>query len=118
MIPKQKRRDKRRRVNLIYFSMKILWINKWTSTATDRESHVVDYYFEDEAFQTDSFHISAITFNDYLEPYLLKTQTYVHDLFQKSNAIDNVDGPIYDFSVPKWMLGNKVINSDEKNGRV
>lgn len=80
--------------------------------------NIQDDYYDDDVFQPDPFNISTEVLDEYIEQYHLMTQPYVLDFFQKSPKIDNVYGPIYDLSKSKWILGNKVINFNKKNGYI
>lgn len=80
--------------------------------------NIQDDYYEDDVFHPDPFNISTEAFDEYIEQYHPMTQPYVLDFFQKSSKIDNVYGPIYDLSASKWILGNKVINFNKKNGYI
>lgn len=69
------------------------------------KSQFNDEYFEVEVFQRESFNQSSgIT---------LRTK-----LLPKANDIDNVYGVIFDLSLSNWILGNTVMNFDNKTARI
>lgn len=93
-------------------------VEQTSSTSPIPNPNIQDDYYEDDVFHPDPFNISTEAFDEYIEQYHPMTQPYVLDFFQKSSKIDNVYGPIYDLSGSKWILGNKVINFNKKNGYI